>query len=182
MELVAAVVQKGIPVVSVPGPSAVTTALAISGLPAGQFLFLGYLPRRGKERRRLLTSVASEPRTAVVFEAHHRIRASLSDLAATLGKQRQIVVCRELTKVYEEIYRGMVGQAAAHFAEPKGEFTLLISGADAMQQETPADTTEVVEELRRLKSDVLSAREAVGAIAEKHRLPRRRVYALWLEL
>ena len=181
-ELVIPAVQQGVPVVSVPGPSAVATALAVSGLPADQFLFLGYLPRRGKERRRLLTSVASEPRTVVVFEAPHRIRVSLGDLAAVLGEQRYIVVCREMTKVYEEIYRGTVGQAADHFAEPKGEFTLLISGADTMQQETPADTTEVVEELRRLKSDGLSAREAVGAIAEKHRLPRRRVYALWLEL
>ncbi|MCZ6788848.1 MAG: 16S rRNA (cytidine(1402)-2'-O)-methyltransferase [Chloroflexi bacterium] len=181
-ELVMAAVQQGVPVVPVPGPSAVTTALAVSGLPADQFLFLGYLPRRGKERRRLLTSVASEPRTVVVFEAPHRIRASLKDLAATLGEQRQIVICRELTKVYEEIYRGTAGQATAHFSEPKGEFTLLISGADATQQETPADAEEVVEELRRLKSGGLSAREAVGAIAERHGLPRRRVYALWLEL
>ena len=181
-ELVLAAVQQGVPVVPVPGPSAVTTALAVSGLPADQFLFLGYLPRRDKERRALLTSVASEARTVVVFEAPHRIRASLGDLVATLGEQRQIVVCRELTKVYEEIYRGTAGQAAAHFAKPKGEFTLLISGSDAVQQETPADAEKVVEELRRLKSDGLSAREAVGAIAERHGLPRRRVYALWLEL
>ena len=181
-ELVMAAVKQGIPVVTVPGPSAVTSALAVSGLPADQFLFLGYLPRRGKERRGLLKSVALEPRTVVVFEAPHRIGASLKDMAAALGDQRYIVVCREMTKVYEEIYRGTVGQAADHFAEPKGEFTLLISGAEATQRETPADTVEVVEELRRLKAEGASARDAVSAVVEKHHLSRRRVYALWLEL
>ena len=168
--------------VPVPGASAVTAALAVSGMPVDQFLFLGYLPRRRKERRELLQSVAAESRTLVAFEAPHRLSASLKDQAAALGEGRSIVVCRELTKVYEEVYRGTIGQAIERFSEPRGEFTLVISGASPLQERSDADIGVVMEELRRLKSDGALAREAVSAMAQRHRLPRRRVYQMWLEL
>ncbi len=181
-ELVEAAVHQGFPVVPVPGPSAITAALAVSAMPADQFLFLGFLPRRRKERRELLMEVASHSRTLVAFEAPHRLLTSLQDLAATLGGSRSIVVCRELTKVFEEVYRGTVEDAVGHFSTPRGEFTLVIGGATPSQQKPDADVEAVVEELRRLKSSGASAREAVTAVVGKHHLPRRRVYALWIEL
>ena len=181
-DLVQAAVREGIPVVPVPGASAVTVALAVSGMPADQFLFLGYLPRRRKERRELLQSVAAESRTLVVFEAPHRLSASLKDQAAALGEGRSIVVCRELTKVYEEVYRGTIGRAMERFSEPKGEFTLVISGASPLRERSDANIVVVMEDLWRLKSSGALAREAVSAVAQRHRLPRRRVYQMWLEL
>ncbi len=126
-ELVAAALEAGFKVVPIPGPSAIPTALSVSGLPADQFLFLGYLPRKRSERRKLLSSVAEEERTLVAFEAPHRLRESLSDILEVLG-DREIAVCRELTKLHEEIFRGKVSEALERFREPLGEFTLVLAG------------------------------------------------------
>ena len=126
-ELIVAAIERGISVVPIPGASAVITALAVSGLPTDQFLYVGFLPRRKGQRQRLLSSIVDEPRTIVAFETPHRLREALSDIEESLGNRR-ISVCRELTKVYEEIFRGRVGQAREHFAEPRGEFTLVIEG------------------------------------------------------
>jgi len=113
-ELIEAAIARGIPVVPVPGPSALITALVVSGLPTDSFLFLGFLPRRRKQRRQLLASVARERRTLVAFEAPHRLRASLADLKDVLG-DRRIALARELTKMHEEVWRGSLSQALAHF-------------------------------------------------------------------
>ncbi len=126
-ELIVAAIERGICVVPVPGPSAVVTALAVSGLPTDQFLYVGFLPRRQGQRQRLLGSLADETRTIVAFETRHRIQEALGDIEEVLG-DRRIAVCRELTKVHEEIFRGSVSEAREHFAEPKGEFTLIIEG------------------------------------------------------
>jgi len=126
-ELVVASVQKGIPVVPIPGPSVLVTALAVSGLPTNQFIYLGFLPRRQGPRRRALEQVAGEQITVIAFEAPHRIVASLEDILEVLG-DRRIAVCRELTKMHEEVFRGTVREAMARFREPKGEFTLVIAG------------------------------------------------------
>jgi len=126
-ELIVAAIERGIPVVPVPGASAVITALVVSGLPTDQFLYLGFLPRRHGQRQRLLTSIVDEPRTIVAFETRHRLREALSDIEEILG-DRRLSVCRELTKVHEEIFRGRVSQAGEHFAEPRGEFSLVIEG------------------------------------------------------
>ena len=126
-EFITAAIARGIPVVPIPGASAVTTALVVSGLPTEQFVYLGFLPRRQGKRRRLFNSVANEPRTIVAFEAPHRLRETLSDIQETLG-DRQLAICRELTKFYEEVFRGKVSQAIEHFTEPRGEFTLVIGG------------------------------------------------------
>jgi len=126
-ELIIAAIERGISVVPIPGASAVITALVVSGLPTDQFLYLGFLPRRKGQRQRLLNSIVDEPRTIVAFETPHRLREALSDIEEILGNRR-ISICRELTKIHEEIFRGRVSQAREHFAEPRGEFSLVIEG------------------------------------------------------
>ena len=126
-DLVVTAIDRGILVVPVPGPSAVTTALVVSGLPTDQFVYLGFLPRRKGQRQRLLGSICDESRTMVAFEAPHRLRETLADLGEILG-DRRVSVCRELTKVHEEIFRGSLSQAREHFAQPRGEFSLVIEG------------------------------------------------------
>ncbi len=126
-ELIIAALERGISVVPIPGASAVITALVVSGLPTDQFLYVGFLPRRKGQRQRLLSSIVDEPRTIVAFETPHRLREALSDIEEILGNRR-LSVCRELTKIHEEIFRGRVSQAREHFVEPRGEFSLVIEG------------------------------------------------------
>lgn len=126
-ELIVAAIERKIQVVPVPGASAVITALAVSGLPTDQFVYVGFLPRRKGQRRRLLDSIGEERRTVVAFETPHRLEESLSDIEEILG-DRRISVCRELTKVHEEIFRGRVSEARGRFLEPRGEFSLVIEG------------------------------------------------------
>jgi len=126
-ELIVATIERGIPVVPIPGASAVITALVVSGLPTDQFIYVGFLPRRKGQRQRLLSSIVDESRTIVAFETPHRLREALSDIEEILG-DRRLSVCRELTKVHEEIFRGRVSQAREHFVEPRGEFSLVIEG------------------------------------------------------
>jgi len=126
-DFVVAAVERGISVVPVPGPSAVITALAVSGLPTDQFVYVGFLPRRKGQRQHLLGAISDEPRTIVAFEAPHRLREALTDIEEILG-DRRVSVCRELTKVHEQVFRGRVSQAREHFAEPRGEFSLVIEG------------------------------------------------------
>ncbi|MEE8370102.1 MAG: 16S rRNA (cytidine(1402)-2'-O)-methyltransferase [Dehalococcoidia bacterium] len=177
-ELVVAVTEAGHPVVPIPGPSAVTTALAVSGLPCRQFTFLGFLPRRQAERRRLLASLATEQRTIVAFESPHRLRRTLDDMLATWG-DRRLTACRELTKKFEELFRGRISEALAHFLEPRGEFTLVVEGAPPAVATASEET--VREELVRLKAQGLSPRQAVSEVARSTSLPRREVYRLWVE-
>lgn len=126
-KLIVAAIERGIHVVSVPGASAVITSLVVSGLPTDQFVYLGFLPRRQGQRQRLLSSLAEERRTLVAFETPHRLDEALGDIEETLG-DRRLSVCRELTKVYEEVFRSSVSEAREHFTEPRGEFTLVIEG------------------------------------------------------
>jgi 16S rRNA (cytidine1402-2'-O)-methyltransferase len=132
-ELVRAAVAQGIPVGVVPGPSAITAALALAGLPVDRFCFEGFLPASGRERRTRLTALAGEPRTMVFFEAPHRIAESLVDLSTEFGAERQAVIAREITKLHETIYRGTLGElCAVAGADPnlqRGEITLVVQGA-----------------------------------------------------
>ena len=178
-ELIAAAIARGIPVVPVPGPSALLTALVISGLPTDSFLYLGFLPRRRKERRQLLASVARERHTLVAFEAPHRLRASLADLKDVLG-DRRIATARELTKMYEEVWRGSVSQALAHFEEspPRGEFTLVIEGAKG--ERVTWDEGQVMESLDELLAEGVERKEAVKTVSELASWPKREVYKLAL--
>jgi len=126
-ELIVSAIERGISVVPVPGASAVITALVVSGLPTDQFVYVGFLPRRKGQRQRLLNSIAEERRTIVAFETRHRLTEVFNEIEEILG-DRRLCVCRELTKVHEEIFRGRVSQAREHFVEPRGEFSLVIEG------------------------------------------------------
>ena len=135
--LTAAAAAQGIPAEVIPGPSAVTAALALSGMPADAFRFLGFLPRRRTERRQRWREAAAAPETLVAFEAPHRLRACLEDLAEAVGA-RPLAVCRELTKLHQEVFRGDARQALEYFANPRGEFTLVIAGAPPSPAGRPA--------------------------------------------
>ncbi len=178
-DLVAAAVAAGVPVVPVPGPSAVVAALAVSGLPTRQFTYVGFLPRRRGERRRLLSALAGRTQTIVALESPHRLSATLADLLAVLG-DRRIAVCRELTKLHEEVFRGRISEASAHFQEPRGEFTLVVEG-DLGNHQPVVPLEEVREELRRLRRQGMAARQAVAQVTQRFGLPRRQVYRLWLD-
>lgn len=180
--LIREAIERGHPVVPVPGPSAVTAALAVSGLPADTFLFLGFLPRDSGERVELLSSVASLPHTLVAFESPHRLRDSLADLVDVLDG-RQVSICRELTKVYEEVWRGTLTEAIRHFetTKPRGEFTLVIEGAE---KKPPAPWTE--EQVRALleerRAQGARAKSTVKEVAELARWSKRDVYQIWIDL
>ena len=124
-DLVQAALEHNIDVVPIPGASAITTGLAVSGLTAEQFIHLGFLPRKTGQRKKILESVADQPRSIVTFESPHRLLSALKDIDAVMG-ERRIAVCREMTKIYEEVFRGTAAQALVYFNKPKGEFTLII--------------------------------------------------------
>ena len=178
-ELVAAAAARGIRVESVPGPSAVTTALAVSGLPAEAFQFLGFLPRRRRERQARLRAAAASPLTLALFEAPHRLRATLEDIAMIFG-ERPIAVCRELTKLHEEVFRGTASAALQHFDAPRGEFALVIAGA-APQAQPEDDPDSIRRFLRERRSAGVRSRDAVAEAAERFGVPKNRAYQLWLE-
>ena len=175
-ELITACAQRGIPVVPIPGPSVVITALAVSGLGTGQFIYLGFLPRKASARQHLLKSVANEPATIVVLESPHRLAVALNDMLAILG-DRRVAVCRELTKVYEEVFRGRISQAIDHFTEPRGEFTLVIEGK---KEEKPQLTKAIEKQLQYMRRSGVAAKEAVTKIAGETGLSRKELYRAWL--
>ena len=178
LELVLAAIGKGVSVVSIPGPSAVVTALAVSGIPADHFLFLGFLPRRKGERQKLLRSVSELPHTIVLFEAPHRLQRTLADSHEILG-DRPMAAVREATKLYEEVFRGTVSQCQEHFAIPRGEFTLVIEGKSKGEASSPL---EAEERLRALLEQGVASREARERVAAETGLPRRAIYRMWLGL
>jgi len=182
-ELVSLAAGAGFTVEVIPAVSAVTTALAGSGFPGDAFMFLGFLPRRSRDRRALLQTVGLSPLTLIIFEAPHRIGFALNDLLAVLG-DRDIAVCREMTKLHQEVWRGPLSQAIHHFAEPRGEFTLVVRGAPADQPATgpaPDDLELARQELARLREAGTPARDAVAMVAESLGIPRNAVYRLWLD-
>ncbi|MBN1862277.1 MAG: 16S rRNA (cytidine(1402)-2'-O)-methyltransferase [Dehalococcoidales bacterium] len=178
-ELVVAATECGVPVVPVPGASAVVTALAVSGLPTDRFIYLGFLPRRAGSRRRQLESVAAEEGTIIVLETPHRLEAALDDILSVLG-DRRLAVCRELTKLHEEVFRGLASEARAHFTQPRGEFVLVIAGRG--EAAAPRLNEEVEQRLDELRRSGVSAREAVAKVAGETGLSRRELYRAWLKL
>ncbi|GAB7181307.1 16S rRNA (cytidine(1402)-2'-O)-methyltransferase [Kitasatospora sp. Ki12] len=174
--LVAAAVEADLKVTAVPGPSAVLTALALSGLPVDRFTFEGFLPRKTGDRARQLASIAAEPRTMVFFEAPHRIAEALAAMAEAFGPERPAAVCRELTKTYEEVKRGPIGELAAWAADGvKGEITVVVAGAPpaAPQELTPAELARLV----AVREEAGERRkEAIAAVAAELSLPKREVF------
>ena len=172
-----AALDAGLPVTCAPGPSAVTTALALSGLPTDRFCFEGFLPRRPGERRATLAGLAAEPRTLVFFEAPHRLAATLADAAAAFGPLRAAAVCRELTKTYEEVRRSTLDDLAnwASGGEVRGEITLVVAGAVAADTPAP-DGPALAAAVGAAEAGGFSRKEAIAAVALRHKIPKREVY------
>ena len=177
--LVQSCAQADIPVVAIPGLCALITALAVSGLPTGRFTFEGFLPMNKKNRKAHLDSLRGEARTMVFHEAPHKLLATLKDLAETFGPDRRVALCRELTKLHEEVLRTTLGQAVAHYTEnpPKGEFVLVVEGA-APQQEAAPTLEEGLALVNRLRGEGWSTRDAVKEAASRCGLPRKALYDL----
>ena len=178
-ELVEAAREAGCEVVAVPGPSAVTTAISVAGIPLEQFTYLGFLPRRKTARLKLLAPYASAPYVLVALETPHRLSAALVDIQEALG-DRRISVCRELTKLHEEIFVGKVSEAVEHFSDPRGEVTLVIAGAEPVAANDAASETAAQEMLADLRGQGVRAKEAVGTVVDATGLSRRFVYSLWV--
>ena len=182
-DLVAQAAAAGFQVEAVPGVSAVTTALSMSGMSGDGFLFLGFLPRKARERRAKLEGLTESTHTLVVFEAPHRLKATLRDILAVLG-EREMSVCRELTKLYEEVFRGTASEALAHFSEPRGEFFLVIRGVTptaAASGPTDDQLEEAGQRLASLRKDGVRAKDAVAQVSDALGMTKNRVYQMWVE-
>lgn len=173
--LVAAAAAAGHTVEVVPGPSAMIAALVVSGLPAGRFCFEGFLPRKGPARAHRLREIAAERRTTVLFEAPHRVRQTVTDLAQAAGDLRRVAVARELTKMHEEIWRGTLGSAVEHLAgrEPRGEYVVVVDGAPAP---APATEADVEAALRARLGAGATKKTAVAEVAAELEVAKRLVY------
>lgn len=180
--LVAAAAAAGVVISVLPGPSAVTAALAVAGLPTDRYCFEGFFPRRAAARRAALSALAGETRTLVCFEAPHRVAAFLADAAGVLGTDRAVVLCRELTKIHEEVLRGTLGELATAAAQREwlGEITVVIAGAPPAGP-VAADPGVLAVAVASRMSDGGTRRDAVAAVAQETGLPRRIVYAAALE-
>lgn len=180
-ELVARCAELAIPVVAVPGPCALVTALAVSGLPTGRFTFEGFLAMNKKNRKAHLDSLREEERTMIFYEAPHKLTATLADLRDTFGPQRRVALCRELTKLHEEVRRTTLGEAAEHYQtnEPRGEFVLAVEGA-APAEEQVMTPEEGAARVRALRERGFSLKDAARQVAQETGLPKNELYALAL--
>ena len=179
--LAAACLAAGLEVDLVPGPDAVTTALVLSGLPAKRFVFDGFLPRKGADRRERIAALGAETRTAVLYESPHRVAATLADLRDACGPDRPVAVLRELTKLHQDVYRGPLGDAAALAAAypSRGEHVIVLAGASG--EIPPVDDDVVRAALAEARARGLSARDASAEVAQTLGVPKRRAYALATE-
>ena len=176
-DLVRLCAENGITVTAIPGPCAVITALSISGLPTGRFCFEGFLSTAKKSRKEHLQSLIGETRTMIFYEAPHKLVSTLEDLAETFGNDRKISLCRELTKLHEEVVRTTLGEAIAKYTEngPKGEFVLVVDGAAPVEKEVPT-AEDAGEMVKRLMSEGLSRKDAIKQTAKTLDLPKNVVY------
>jgi len=180
--LVAAARARDFPVVTVPGPTAVAAALAVSGLSADRYVFLGFLPRKGGERQRLLDTIAKSEWTVVVFEAPNRTAELLDDLVATCGAERRGVVARELTKLFEETRDGTLAELASYYrdAPPRGEVTVIVSGTGVPAREAPRPDPEA--RARALLAEGMTRRDVADRLAQETGISRNSAYRLVNEL
>jgi 16S rRNA (cytidine1402-2'-O)-methyltransferase len=177
-ELISEVAKRNVPIVPIPGPSVLVTALVVSGLPTDRFTYLGFLPHKSGERRRFLQKLCTQTETLVLFESPHRITESLKDILDILG-DRRIAVCREVTKIHEEIFRGKVSQALEHFTSPRGEFTLVVEGY--VETGKTVLTEDILKRLRQLFQAGNSAKEAVALLSAETGLPKKELYQAWIK-
>lgn len=176
-DLVRLCAEAGIPVTAIPGPCAAITALSISGLPTGRFCFEGFLSTNKKSRQAHLDGLRSETRTMTFYEAPHKLTATLADLSAVFGAERRISLCRELTKLHEEVLRTTLGEAAAYYAEhaPRGEFVLIVEGAAPLAPEAVSEA-DALEAVRALIGQGLSRKDAVRRVSEQTGIPKNELY------
>ena len=181
-DLVKQCAAAGIPVCAIPGPCAAITALSISGQSTGRFCFEGFLSTSKKSRREHLESLQTETRTMIFYEAPHKLLTTLEDLRAAFGEDRGISLCRELTKLHEEVVRTTLGEAVSKYTEtpPKGEFVLIVAGAEPVQQEVPTET-DAAARVQQLMEDGLSRKDAVKQTAKELGLPKNVVYDIALK-
>jgi len=175
-DMVALCAAAGVAVESIPGPCALTVALSASGLPTGRFTFEGFLPLNKKNRRARLDSLREEERTMIFYEAPHKLCATLDDLAETFGPDRPMAVCRELTKLHEEVLRLTAGEAAERFAaqEPRGEFVLVVGGR-AAREEAP-DEDAALARAEQLRREGMPLKQAAARAAEEFGVKKRQIY------
>ena len=177
-EAVRLLLAQGLPVTVIPGPSAVTTAIALSGFGGDRFVVEGFLPRRGKERQERVARIASEDRSVVLFASPHRLGEDIGDLCEAIGSDRQIAVTRELTKMHEEVWIGTLGDAVERWGgEVKGEFTLVVEPGSPLA----VDAGEAIREARLLVADGASASDAARQVAQSTGVSRRLIYQALLE-
>ena len=178
-DLVALCAGAGVPVCAIPGPCALATALSASGLPTARFTFEGFLPQNKKNRRARMSALQIEERTMVFYEAPHRLAATLAELARVLGGERRAVLCRELTKLHEEILRATLGELTEEYRrrEPRGEFVLVVEGAPA-PEEGPVDLDGALARVETLRNQGLSLKQATAQAAEESGCRRRELYEL----
>ena len=176
--LIAACAAENIPVYVVPGPTAAISALAVSGLPTGRFTFEGFLSMNKRSRREHLAQVEHETRTMIFYEAPHKLRRTLGDLAKLFGDERKIAVVRELTKIHEEVWRTTLAEAAAHYREqePRGEYVLVIAGAETPALAEEFSLEDGVERARELEEGGSSASEAAKQAAKEMGLKKGEIY------
>ena len=182
-ELVKQCAEAGVTVCAIPGPCALITALSISGQSTGRFCFEGFLSTAKKSRREHLEALASEQRTMIFYEAPHKLLPTLEDMSGVFGPDRPISLCRELTKLHEEVVRTTLGEAIAKYTEnpPKGEFVLVVSGAAPAEKET-ATAEDAAQRVAQLMEEGLSRKDAIKQTAQELSLPKNVVYDAALQL
>lgn len=182
-DLVRLCAERGIPVTSIPGCCAGITALTLSGLPTGRFCFEGFLPTEKKPRAARLAALATEERTMLLHEAPHRLRETLSELVAALGEGRRVALCRELTKINEEVLRLTLGQAVAYYEaqEPRGEYVLVLEGADPAAAPSFWEGLSIPAHVTHYEEEGLSRKEAIKAAARDRGVPKNEVYQVMLQ-
>lgn len=176
-DLVRLCAQNGVPVSAIPGPCAAITALAVSGLPTGRFTFEGFLSVNKKSRREHLNSLLSEPRTMIFYEAPHKLRATLQDLLDAFGPTRHITLCRELTKLHEEILRMTLQEAVSFYTEndPRGEYVLVVEGAVSTVSDTPT-LEDCLDRIQQLRASGASLKDAAKQVSRESGIPRNTLY------
>lgn len=169
----------GVPVCALPGPCAAITALSVSALPTGRFAFEGFLPPQKKERRARLEALKNEDRTMIFYEAPHHLRGTLEDLLEAFGPERPVSLCRELTKLHEEVLRLKLGEAVSYYAanEPRGEYVLVLGGAEEIQHQA-VSPTQAAALARALIAEGMRTKDAVRQIAEETGIAKNTLYAL----
>jgi len=175
--LVAAAAAAGIAVEVVPGASAAVAALVVSGLPTARFAFEGFLPRRGSGRNERIEALGAEQRTTILYEAPHRVRQTVADLAEALGPVRRVAIVRELTKLHEEVWRGTLAGAVEHLhsSEPRGEYVLVLGGAGPVAEATSEEVTQALQSRLAAGTD---KKTATAEVAKELRVPKRTVYEI----